>query len=123
MSNDAIHLEADLTLLDDLLQNAERRRAPRFSCGPVCLGHLTFGDDTFRLTVWPANLSETGIGFYVNWPLDPGTNLTIGLSKKSGGPITLRAKVIHSTKQEKSGWLVGCAFLEPLDRQTLEQLL
>jgi PilZ domain len=69
------------------------------------------------------NISETGIGFYSDWPLEQGTILILKHSSQAKHLVVLTAKVIHSTKHEKGNWLVGCAFAKRLEPEDLEDLL
>ncbi len=123
MAANPAHLEADFTLLKSQFAGIRKRDATRYKCNLATLGHLTLGDGSPRKTVWAANLSETGIGFFVDQPLEPGTTVVISLARRGQCMLTLKTKVIHTTEREMGEWLVGCEFLERLDPETLDDLL
>ena len=123
MSANPAHLEADFTLLKSQFAGIRKRDATRYKCNLATLGHLTLGDGTTKKTVWAANLSETGIGFFADQPLDPGSLVVISLARREQCSLTLRTKVVHATKRDTGEWLVGCEFLQRLDPETLDDLL
>jgi hypothetical protein len=122
MDSSSVHLEADFTLLRGELAGICRRKAKRYRFSLATVGFLTF-DDGSSQEVWLVDISEKGIGFYSDWPLEPGTKLVLKLSGSAKGPIKLAAKIIHSTKHEKGNWLIGCEFAEMLEPQTLAELI
>jgi PilZ domain len=122
MSTKAIHFEADFTSMRGQFAGVCRRGAKRFRFNLATLGYLTFEDNSTQ-EVWLVDLSETGIGFYSNWPIESGTVLVLQLTCLAERTITLTAKVAHSTKNEKGDWLVGCEFAEKLKPELVEQLL
>jgi hypothetical protein len=119
MSTAHISLDADLRgqCLDTDRRTAKRRR---FSLGSV--GYLTFGEEESRQEVWLVDLSIKGIGFFSAWPLRVGTILFISLARRNDEPLTLTAKVVHSTKGAKE-WLVGCEFVQRLEADDIGELL
>jgi len=122
MATNGIHLEADFTLLRSQFAGIRKRDATRYKCGLATLGHLTLPEGGPRKEVWAANLSETGIGFSFDQPLEPGTTLIISLSGHKKETVTMQAKVAHST-QEPDCWMIGCEFAERLKPETLDDLL
>jgi PilZ domain len=122
MSTKAIHFEADFTLQRGQFSGACRRGARRFRFSLETLGYLTF-DDASTQEVWLIDLSESGIGFYSDWPMETGTILVLQLTSLAKHPLTLTAKVAHSTKNDKGDWLIGCEFMEQLKPEMVEQLL
>jgi hypothetical protein len=117
------HLEADFTLLKSQFAGMRKRAATRYKCNLATLGHLTLGDGSPRKAVWAANLSESGIGFFCDQALEPGTCVIISLARRDQCTLTLKAKVVHCTERDKLEWLVGCEFATRLEAETLDDLL
>ena len=122
MQSSSIHLEADFTLLRGELAGICRRQVKRYRFTLATVGFLTF-DDGSSQEVWLVDISEKGIGFYSDWPLEPATRLVLKLSGCVRGPLRLEAKIIHSTRHDKGNWLIGCEFAEMLEPQTLAELI
>jgi len=78
-------------------------------------------------SMWLASIrdiSVDGIGLFLHRHFAQGEMITIGLTnaaKTFGRKIS--ARVAHSTLQPGGGWLVGCAFSEPLSESDLDRLL
>jgi len=124
MSNETGHLEADFTLLKSQFAGIRKRQATRYRCSLATLGYLIFNDGQPRQEVWIVNLSETGIAFYLDHSLEPGTALTLKLSGQGVATKVMSAKVIHSTSDPaKDDWLIGCEFGEKLEAELLDALL
>jgi len=122
-NNNPVHLEADFTLFRPQIAGIRKRVATRYKCGLATLGYLSFGDDSPRKEVWAANLSESGIGFYFDRPLETGMSLVISLSRRGQANLELVAKVIHATEQKKDSWLIGCEFGQRLQPEMLDDVL
>jgi hypothetical protein len=116
-------VEAEFTLLRRQYQGVRLRKATRYRCGLATLCHVTFPPDGRRHEAWAANLSETGIGFHLDRPLEPQTALALRLKCSEGGTINMAARVVHATPQADGTWCIGCQFAQPLDLETLEALL
>ena len=123
MSDKPILLEADFTLLADQFTGICKRGATRYHLNLGTVGWLTVDEDASPHEVWLVNISETGIGFRSDWPLAPGTILVLEIAGNAAQRLMLTAKVIHSTKQGKGQWLVGCQFAKRLEAEDLEELL
>src|SRR4051794_23314481 len=107
MSAATLHLEADLTLSHFHLTGVCRRKAERFRFELGTLGYLAIPTDGSSQEVWLVDISELGIGICTEWPLEVGTVLVLKLTTHTNGTITLRATVVHATKQPFGDWLIG----------------
>jgi hypothetical protein len=104
-------------------QGADRRCAPRFPCSLTPSWHEVDVDLAPDL-VKVHNISSTGIGLLVREPVKSGTVLLIQLQGKDrprSRPLPVR--VMHSTTRLEEGWLLGCAFVRPLNNEELQQFL
>jgi hypothetical protein len=103
---------------------AERRRAVRHpcsfrtSCQPISLM------EAIGVPVHVRDISTGGIGLVSRSPVTPGTFFAIELQNTNGGPsLRLRARIIHSTRQDERSWLLGCIFTRELSQDELSTLL
>jgi PilZ domain len=117
-----VPVEAEFTLLRQRFQGVRLRKATRYRCGLATLCHVTLPDNGGRYEAWAADLSETGIGFFMNATLEPGTPVVLRL-KGSAGDLIRQAQVAHATLQLDGTWCIGCHFAEPLELALLDQLL
>jgi hypothetical protein len=110
---------------DDIsLPGAERRVALRSACAldavcrPVAEGEPEEG--------WPASvcdLSTVGVGLLVARAFEPGKLLKLEVQTDDLA-YTLLTRVVHATQLRKDNlWLVGCAFVRPLEEAELANLL
>lgn len=117
-----VHLEADLTVLRNHFVIACRRGARRYRFNLGAVGFLSFEDGSSQ-EVWLVDLSEKGIGFYSDWPMERGTSVVLNLTGNLPGPLVVTAKVVHCTKHEVGDWLIGCQFTERLEAEQLAEIL
>jgi hypothetical protein len=123
MSTAPAPVEAEFTLLRKQYQGVRLRKSVRYRCHLATLCYVTFPGETERHEAWAANLSNTGIGFYLNRRLEPETILVLRLKRSSGTALTMQSRVIHSTEQSDGTFCIGCEFAQPLDLETLDELL
>ncbi len=103
---------------------AERRTAPRFTCGlrGVCRPLVGSGG-----AGWPAEIrdvSAEGVGLLVNRRFECGTTLVVEVrTRRPEAPRTLLARVQRVEPDAKHGWLVGCRLAQALSAQELGDLL
>ncbi len=70
------------------------------------------------------DISSTGIGIILRQKFPSGTLLTIELQNSSGDlSRTLQTKVVHTTTHPEGGWVLGCAFVNPLTEDDLKVFL
>jgi hypothetical protein len=102
----------------------DRRGAERYPCSLLPFWRLS-GEEPFDVP--PASVrdvSATGIGLRVAQPLELGSVLILTLQAgdhRLSRPLP--ARVMHATRQEDGGWLLGCRFVRPLSPQDLLALL
>jgi hypothetical protein len=89
---------------------------------------LVVHPDFRTLTARVLDASVYGLGLLFEWPLEPGSVLSLLLLRPGHGrPPRLRvsrivtAKVMHATPHP-DGWRVGCRLASPLDAAELEAL-
>jgi hypothetical protein len=99
-----------------------RRRAVRYRCYLMNAARVTAPEEEPRLG-WLHNLSVAGVGMLLESPLEAGTLLDINLLTAAGKRLACRGRVTHATPRADGGWLVGCAFAQPLGEDDLEALL
>ena len=99
-----------------------RRRAVRHRCYLMNLARVTAPGVEPRLA-WLQNLSAAGVGMLLESPLATGMLLEIKLLTAAGMPLAVCGRVAHATQRADGGWLVGCAFAQPLGEEDLEALL
>src|SRR5205823_5684310 len=69
------------------------------------------------------DLSAGGIGLVLRRPFEPGVTLTIELEGSGEGPPPLLvARVVHLEAGAGGGWVIGCAFANPLSDKDLHVL-
>jgi hypothetical protein len=125
MADGAIPPEKEFTLLlGRPLLKKDRRGARRYRCGPATLVQLQEETTGIKMEAWANNLSETGIGLDLPYPLDAGTGLVLRLrGRPPAGAVTMPARVVHATAQEDGTYRIGCAFERRLEPDQLEGLL
>jgi hypothetical protein len=123
VSSVPLPIEAEFTLLRQRFQGVHLRKATRYRCNLATLCHVTLPEDGRRHEAWAANLSETGIGFYLDRQLAEGAPLVLRLKGAAGNALTRDAHVVHATPQADGTWCIGCTFVQPLDLNTLDDLL
>jgi hypothetical protein len=117
-----VPIEAEFTLLRQRFEGVRLRKATRYRCTLATLCYVTLPEDGVRHQAWAADLSETGIGFFMDVALQAGTPLLLRL-KGTASDITREAQVAHATLQLDGTWCIGCIFAQPLDLATLDALL
>jgi hypothetical protein len=106
------------------LSGIERRQAVRHACSfrTICQPIALVQANTVPVAV--RDISVGGIGLVCRAPAPPGTFLVIELQNTQGGSsLRLRARVMHSTRQEGRSWVLGCMFTQPLSPNELAGLL
>lgn len=123
MSHPPVPVEAEFTLLRKRLNGIQLRKATRHHCALATLCYVTFADGGPRHTAWAGNLSENGIGFYLDRALEPNTKVGLRLNGPLKGSVSLQARVVHATAQADGTWCIGCEFTTRLEPDTLDDLL
>ena len=123
MSTVPAPIEAEFTLLRQRYQGVRLRKATRYRCSLATLCHVILPDEGQRLEAWASNLSETGIAFSMDRGLEAGRPVLLRLKGRQGRVLTKDAQVAHATQQLDGNWCIGCHFAEPLDLETLDELL
>lgn len=102
----------------------ERRRADRHPCNyrttcqPIALL------EAVGVPVFVRDISTSGIGLVCRAPVPAGMFFAIELQNSTGGEsLRLRARVVHATRKEDRGWLIGCRFTRDLSPEELTALL
>jgi len=102
----------------------EGRATRRYRCGPAVLVVVSLANPSANVEAWAHDMSQGGVGLRLPYPLDVGVAVMLRLpARRPVGPLTLSARVAHSTAQADGAWRVGCAFEQHLDAETLEALL
>ncbi len=100
----------------------DRRAWVRFSCD-LEVACVPASEDPDIL--WPArviNISCGGIGLLLSRRFEPGTLLQVELQiPKKGFSRPLLVQVMHVTGHDYGGYLVGCAFTNPLSEDEVKQ--
>jgi hypothetical protein len=105
----------------DDLAAVERRAAVRHRCLREC---LAWPEGTHGIGAWSGmvyNLSRTGIGLALPYPVGAGVTLVIERWGRSGVP-TLRARVVRSAP-DAFVWFHGCELVRPLNEEELRRWL
>src|SRR4051812_38022557 len=111
--NVTVQLDTDLEDVRQQINMICRRRSKRVHFAEGAIKCLLFQGDGTSHAVWLDNISERGIGFCMNWPLDHGTSLILKIANKKSDALRLQAKVVRTAKQPAGGWLIGCEFATP----------
>jgi hypothetical protein len=70
------------------------------------------------------DVSQHGLALILNSGLTPGTFLTIEVRTPSRrGSCTLLARVVHATARPDGAWTIGCALVQPLSDDVLQELV
>ncbi len=97
----------------------ERRTLVRHSCVLHITCHQIDGQTVEPWTATVRDLSEAGIGFVFDRPIEQGTFLVLEVPFPSENlSRSLGASVIHSTPRAEGGFAIGCVFdqrLTPVD--------
>jgi hypothetical protein len=102
----------------------DRRGARRYRCGPAMLVLLHENKTNMKMDAWAWDLSETGIGLILPYPLDPGAAIVLKLRcRPPCGTVTVPARVAHATPRDDGTWRIGCSFDQRLDADRLEEML
>jgi hypothetical protein len=102
----------------------DRRGARRYRCGPAMLVLLHETETNLKTDAWAWDLSETGIGLTLPYPVDPGAAIILRLRcRPPCGTVTVAARVTHATPRDDGTWRIGCAFDKRLDANRLEEML
>jgi hypothetical protein len=101
----------------------ERRAVPRRPCrAATCrlLGPAGHQPRWARLH----DISPNGLALLLTARFDPGTILTVELrSAGRRGSYTLLARVVHTTPRPDGSWTTGCALVQRLPDDLLDELV
>jgi len=82
-----------------------------------------------REVSWPGkvrDISLGGVGLVLQHRFRPGTPLEVELRDPAGNPLgVVQARVVHATairEEDRSCWLLGCVFQQPLSEEEFETL-
>ncbi len=71
-----------------------------------------------------SDISRSGIGLILRQKFTAGTVLAVEIQNSKGDVLrTLQATVVHATAWPEGGWILGCAFVDPLTEQELQAVL
>jgi c-di-GMP-binding flagellar brake protein YcgR len=102
--------------------NLERRASVRYQCSEEisCSSLAPFE----RLSGQTRDVSQDGVALILDTSIRVGTELLIDLKTRNPGiALTLRARVVHATREAEGSWLVGCKFIStPTEEQILALL-
>jgi hypothetical protein len=102
----------------------DRRGSRRYRCGPAMLVLLHENDTNLKMDAWAWDLSETGIGLTLPYPLDQGVAIVLKLRcRPPCGTVTVPARVAHATPRDDGTWRIGCSFDHRLNADRLEEML
>jgi len=103
---------------------ADNRIYKRFPCDFRARFQQVASGETDFLEARVLNLSATGIGLEIDYPLEAGSLLNVDLLGKNGQPMrTILSCVVHVTHRAGGSWAVGCNFIRELDEDDLQSLL
>jgi hypothetical protein len=97
----------------------EQRTEARYHCPRLARVSLQKAPKSRARLSIVHNISASGIGLLLTYPLDRGTLIDVELRGRL--VVTRVAQVVHSTKHE-GGWLIGCTLDNPLSEPELQQL-
>lgn len=103
-------------------QAIERRAAVRYQCSnsASCSSLAPFERHSGKMR----DISRTGIALALGTSIREGTELVIDLKTKNPGIcLTLLARVIHSTPEDESSWVIGCEFITTPTEEQIKALL
>ena len=124
MANGAMHLEVDFYFVQQHFNEVCRRRARRFNFELGEMAYLVNPDDVTNRAVLLHDISQSGIAFCSDKPMEPGTKLILNLNKNTAsGPVRLHALVVHSTQQPRGNWRIGCEFVRELTPEMLDEVV
>jgi hypothetical protein len=93
----------------------ERRRQVRQLCDPRPLLNMLVRPNFTCLRAFVHDFCAGGLGLMVQRPLEPGDLVALQLRKgRHGVSCILTARVIHTTRCPRGGWLIGCQLSWPL---------
>ena len=103
----------------------ERRATARYAWDrEVALRALPNGAGDVVHWACAQNLSGGGIGLLLSCPFEQGTILTIELgSRKGNARRVVAGRVVHNRREMHGNSFLGCAFLETLPADRLQDLL
>jgi hypothetical protein len=101
-----------------------RRATVRYHCGPATPGRVVTDEKKAYLRAWVLDVSTCGIGLLLNRTLQVGLAIVVHMKGSTRNrAFSFPALVAHTTQQANGDWLVGCAFITPLAREQLDELL
>jgi len=115
----------EFTLVERQVVAMQRRTAVRYRCAVGTVGQLSITGNQENRDVIVCNLSETGIGFHLNQPLEKGAHVAIRLRGPAlgGVVVVLPSRVVYVASEDDGTWRAGCAFEGRLMPETLLALL
>lgn len=99
----------------------ERRVAERFLCRTECIARPVDAPGVGSWSGMVYNISSTGLGLALTYPVPPGTELLIEPLGPSQA-VKVHARVIRCTL-ESFIWFHGCQFTEPLNAEQIQTWL
>jgi hypothetical protein len=105
-------------------RRSDRRKSTRYAC--ILEAAWQEGERVRYRPGWPArvmNISTDGIALHSGENFPPGTVLIIGLQGHTSKEHRVQVRVVHSSPQPNATWLIGGAFVTPLDLEELDKLL
>lgn len=102
----------------------DQRMAVRYDVNPnvTCPYVLPIVQDLGQARI--KDVSTEGVGFWMSQKLEPGTLVAVGLSNPTLNFLrTVVIQVVHATRHQGGGWVIGGTFLTPLSYEELRSLL
>jgi hypothetical protein len=102
----------------------QRRRGPRYHCGPATLGQVVTCQPCQTYHGWVLDLSKRGGGLLLTQALAAETLFVLHLKSTDGKRCyELPCRVVHATTQLAGDWLIGCEFADALTEDDLDAML
>jgi hypothetical protein len=103
---------------------AERRSAPRYAANPETSCHVSEAEHQAFQLASIKNISTSGIRVALKRRYEVGTPLIAELMSKNGHlQRLLTVRVVHLAEQVDGSYVLGCAFLSPLEGHELLTLV
>jgi hypothetical protein len=113
--------EADISPFQDWYDGVSRRRASRFHFDLATLGQLLIRGEITQRYIWLVDVSESGVGFFAEWHIEPGTEVQLTFRGKT--PTRANGKIVYSKREPNDVWRTGCQFLTPITDDILDAIL
>ena len=101
----------------------QRRRHPRFECGPYTFGLLQEGRDARLELVGVRNISQSGVGLVGNRAIEEGKIVTLNLFNSQRNFATrVLMRVVYANRQPDNTFFLGGAFTQEIGKEEVDWL-